>query len=91
MSTWGSLVIRRNGLRRSSPLLSPWSHEDIAVKRKTLSGSPLYLLLGLLICSLQAGLAGAQEFIEVRSPKVLPVARWRTRAEHVHRPPAGKR
>jgi hypothetical protein len=43
------------------------------VKRKTLSGSPLYLLLGLLICSLQAGLAGAQEFIEVRSPKVLPV------------------
>ncbi len=66
-------MIRRNGLRRSSPLLSPWSREDITVKRNPVSGSPLYLLLGLLVCSLNAGHAVAQDFIEVRSPRTLSV------------------
>ncbi|MFP6703840.1 MAG: sialidase family protein, partial [Planctomycetaceae bacterium] len=43
------------------------------MKRNPVSGSPLCLLLGLLICSLNAGHAMAQDFIEVRSPRTLSV------------------
>ena len=43
------------------------------MKRNPLSGSPLYLFLGLLIYSLNAGHGVAQDFIEVRSPRTLSV------------------
>ena len=69
-------MIRRNGLPRSSPLLSPWSREDIAVKRNPVSGSPLHLFLGLLVFTLTTSHAVAQDakdFIEVRSPRTLSV------------------
>jgi hypothetical protein len=75
MSTWRSLVIRKNGLRRSSPLLSLWSRKDSAVKRNPVSGSRLCLLLILLAWIVTDRPAVAQDvkdFIEIRRKNSLP-------------------
>ena len=68
-------MIRKNGLRRSSPLLSPWSRKDSAVKRNPVSGSPLcllFILLAWIVTGRPAVAQDVKDFIEVRSPRTLP-------------------